>query len=391
MNSETNARAGTTNWIAVLLVGVTTLVMLLPLFVQIAPRSRVAGQWLCQLVLFGPMLIAAFACYRRTHIDDHRDNIRDVVLLCLIFTLLTTYLHRWLVDSGTYAGWLNLDWQLFVQKAVMKLDPAVLPHSYRFLPNSYVRLLESITGSYEIARDSYRNLFDFLLFFAIYRFARLYLAHGGGLLTLVLFAAVFPVSFQHYAGQLTDPMSHLSFVLAFIFIETGQFVYLLLTVLIGALAKETVLAMAGYYGLLHWRNRRYWPKAAALLGIAFTFYFGVRIAVLHGTPNYSQISGVSLGHVTENLRQRAWHLPLLFTVGTYLPFVVLAFRTTSAQLQILAGYLAVVLFVSSALFSWLIEVRNFMPLVVVLALITAQYLCQQTSRADCDRVSGHLC
>ena len=129
------------------------------------------------------------------------------------------------------------------------LRPEVLPHSYRFLPNSLVRLFEQVTGDFSTARHTYRNLFGVLLFYALYRFSRLFLLHAGALFSLALWAMVSPVSYRYYLGQLTDPLSHLSFILAFIFIETEQFVYLLLTLTIGCLAKETVLVMAGYYAL----------------------------------------------------------------------------------------------------------------------------------------------
>jgi hypothetical protein len=56
-------------------------------------------------------------------------------------------------------------------------------------------------------------------------------------------------------------MSHLSFILAFIFIETDQFVYLVLTVTIRCLAKETIIAMAGYYVLFRWREKFHYGRA----------------------------------------------------------------------------------------------------------------------------------
>ena len=104
-----------------------------------------------------------------------------------------------------------------------------------------------------------------LLFYSLYRFARLFLHHGGSLFCLALWTVVFPVSFRYYAGQLTDPLSHLSFVLAFIFIETEQFVYLLLTVMIGCLVKESIVAMAGYYAFFRWREKSYLSKTILLV------------------------------------------------------------------------------------------------------------------------------
>jgi hypothetical protein len=94
--------------------------------------------------------------------------------------------------------------------------------------------------SFDVARDVYRYVFGVLLFYAVYRYARLYTNYLGGILAMLLAGVVYPVSFEHYAGQLTDPLSHLSFLLAFIFLHTGAFAAFLTTLLIGALAKSLV-------------------------------------------------------------------------------------------------------------------------------------------------------
>src|SRR5437762_5971258 len=172
-----------------------------------------------------------------------------------------------------------------MQQSVLDLSPYKLPHSYRFLPNSLVRLFEQATGNFAIARDGYRNLFGVLLFYSFYRFARLYLRHGGSLFCLALLALVLPVSFRYYAGQLTDPLSHLSFVLAFIFIETEQFVYLLLAVIIGCLVKESVAAMAGYYAFFRWREKWHVPKTILLVLASVAVCVIARVWVLHGVLN----------------------------------------------------------------------------------------------------------
>jgi hypothetical protein len=258
---------------------------------------------------------------------------------------------------------------------VIDLRPEVLPHSYRFLPNSLVRLFEQVTGDFFLARDSYRNLFGVLLFYALYRFGRLFLLHGGALFSLALWTVVFPVSFRYYLGQLTDPISHLSFILAFIFIETEQFVYLLLTLTIGCLAKETVLAMIGYYALLHWREKSHLLKLIILVIASLAVCLAARAWVLHGAPDYAQISGVGLDHVARNWAVYPWWLPAFFyTVGIFVPFVIAGWRKSPWKLRSLALYLFPVLLISSLFFSWLLETRNFMPLVAVLAVSTVYYL-----------------
>ncbi len=179
----------------------------------------------------------------------------SLIFLIFLFTSITNNIHRFYVDHSSLGVQIsNLAWQLNVHRQVMQLSPAVAPHSYRFLPNSIVRWMELSHVSYESARDIYRLICGLLLYYAIYRYARLFTNYSGAILALLLVTVIYPISFEYYAGQLTDPLSHLSFVLAFIFLETGEFALLLTTLLIGSLAKETVLAMAGYY--VHFQSQR---------------------------------------------------------------------------------------------------------------------------------------
>ena len=182
-----------------------------------------------------------------------------LVFVVFLLTSITNNLHGYIVDRGTniFPGKTNQVWQVQLHNSVIQLDPGSLPHSYRFLPNSIVRWMELADIDFESARDFYRMICSLLLFYAIYKYARLFSNYTGAMIAMLLVAAIYPISFEHYAGQLTDPLSHLSFVLAFIFLETEEFGLLLSTLLIGSLAKETVLALAGYYVLFGRKERNY--------------------------------------------------------------------------------------------------------------------------------------
>ena len=216
-----------------------------------------------------------------------------LAFLVFLLTSVVNHIHRVQVDdrANYFPSESNLVWQEKLQNAVIGLSPAAVPHPYRFLPNALVRWIEMTGAGYETGRDAYRLIFGMLLFWAIYRYARLYTGYLGAILALFIVSALYPLTFENYAGQLTDPASHLSFVLAFIFLETGQFWFLLTTLLIGSLAKETVLAMAGYYLLFHQKERYYFAKAALVCLGSAIFFFGVRLAVLKGNMQYGQISG----------------------------------------------------------------------------------------------------
>ena len=310
-----------------------------------------------------------------------RSQAGALVFVVLLLTSITNNLHGFNVDHGKYifTDLPNWMWQNRIHDLAIRLDPGLAPHSYRFLPNAIVRWMQMAHIDFESARDLYRLIAGLLLFYAIYKYARLFVNYSGAILAMVFTAMIYPVSFEGYGGQLTDPLSHLSFVLAFIFLETEEFALLLSTLVIGSLAKETVLAMTGYYVLFGRQEKRYVLKAAALCGVSVAVYFGVRVFVLHGAMTYHQTSGVGLEHVWENWRDVEWHTPFLLTACALLPFLAAGWKETPVSLKRQTLYLLPVLFLSSLFFSWLREARNFMPVVFVLAVIAAGYFSRSSA------------
>ena len=362
----------TTNWTIIAIIVLGTFVALLPLILHLpAPTSPRLGQIFAYL----PTIVALVLCYKFDQKSAKHEKI-GTLLLCLVLAFTVNYLHYSWVDRGQYfRGTSNLDWQLGMHQAVLDLRPDNPPHSYRFLPNSFVRLFEQVTGDFAIARDSYRNVFGLLFFYAYYRFARLFLRHGGSLFCLALMAVIMPVSFRYYAGQLTDPMSHLSFVLAFLFLETQQFAYLVLAVTIGCLAKETIAAMAGYYVLFRWREHSYITKSALIAFSTLAVCLLARMWVLHGVPAYQQISGTGFDQARRNLGNYFEWIPgFIYTAGIFIPFAIAGWKKSPWALRSLAAYWLPVLLFSGLFFSWLRESRNFVPLAMILAVLTVYYL-----------------
>jgi hypothetical protein len=363
------------NWILAL-VWAATLFCIWPI---LRHRTILAHwEWRTRLATILSYVLAAFLGYLFYRTESRRGLDRSravivVVLICLL-TSVVNQIHHSFVDEGTVLGYENnLAWQEGLQIAVVQFKPAAIPHSYRFLPNGIVLWMQICRIDYHAARDIYRLVCNLFLFYALYRFARLYTDYLGGILTMLFVAVVYPIGFEAYAGQLTDPLSHLSFVLAFIFLETGDFAYLLSTLLIGSLAKETVLALAGFYVLFCRTERRYTLKALILCVSSAIAYFGVRFLVLRGPLHYEQVSsGISLGHPLFNLHTSGWLIAILALLGGYTVFLVLAWKETPSILKGLALYLIPVLIGSNVLIGWLHETRNYMPAVFVLAVITAR-------------------
>jgi hypothetical protein len=337
-------------------------------------------------------LVALAICWAIFRAELRRLSRPQAISLVFVIFLLTSIinnLHGFNVDQATnYFLEPNRVWQERTHDLVMQLTPGMLPHSYRFLPNSIVRWMQLAHVEFNAARDLYRLIAGLLLFYAIYKYARLYCNYASAIVAMLLTATIYPISFEHYAGQLTDPLSHLSFVLALIFLETEEFALLVTTLVIGSLAKETVLAMAFYYILFCRRERNYWFKAVTLCVMSAAIYFGVRLFVLHGSMSYQQTSGVKLDHVLENWQFVGWHEPFLLTACALLPFMALGWTETPLSLKRQVFFLFPVLFISSLFFSWLCETRNFMPLVFVLSVIAAVYFSRlSTDALKMERVS----
>ena len=373
--------------IVLLFIYAITIVIILPLFFKwqvpvVSPFTRHTVRAFTTLLIFG--ILAGIYVRERHYLD--RNRCFSLVYFILILTLIVNKIHNVNVDHvrDLFPSMSNLSWQELMQSSIMNGDPAALPHSYRFFPNCVVRWMELGGLSYPSGRDIYRQIFGMLLFYAIYRYARLYTTYLGAIVSMLLVAAISPISFMRYAGQLTDPASHLSFVLALIFLETADFASLIAALAIGSLAKETVLAMAGYYVLFSREDPLYKRRVLTLVAVVLAAYFGVRLLILRGALHYQQVSGTSYDHVWGNVRGSGWVALFLLTACSLLPFLLISWRSTPLSLKRQYCFLLPVLFVSSALFSWLHEARNYMPLAFILAVVTSRYLISEHSQLVTD-------
>ena len=324
----------------------------------------------------------------------HRTDIcAGIVFLVFLLTATVNQMHKTIVDFGVphFKTQSNFQWQTGIENATINMAPEALPHSYRFLPNAIVRWMEIAGLSFDAARNLYRMYCGLLIFYALYRFALLYTSYVGAIIAMLLTAVIYPVSFIHYAGQLTDPLSHLSFLLCYIFLETQDFPLFLSSMLIGSLAKETVLALAGYYVIFSTKERGYPVKTLiACLSVPAT-YLGIRLLVLRATLGYRSVSGVGLEQVAKNWHEPLWRHLFLLTAGALVPFAVLGWKKTPRTLKHLVLFLFPMIFVSSLFFSWLVETRNFMPLVFVMAVIAGDFLSRELGRADLKKHSLEAC
>lgn len=323
-------------------------------------------------------LLACMFCYT-LHRQLPRHQRLGLVCFFMVAAGYIEYIHFTFVDQAHYFPVNlvpdNLQWQVLVQRHVVALSSDVIPHSYRFLPNGLVAFLEWMTGSFVYARIVYRLTFSCLIINFIYYYARYYVSHYAAMLAVLFYLLVFPVSIACYAGQLNDPMSHLSFLLAMIFIKQNRFFCFALTLTLGVLAKESVVIMLLCY-LVCTKEPRLSSlvKGGILSACCLMILILVRLLVTGGNLGYHEVSGVDLGHVLTNLKQKVWPWQFAFTVGLFLLPVAIYWQHAPRDLKYMSYVLVPGILVPSLFFSWLTEARNYIPIVIVFAIITARFI-----------------
>lgn len=333
-----------------------------------------------KLLLLGLPVVSMAACYRIDSGLAHRDKTSLFILIALL-SLLLVDIHLMYIDIPSrlscqyFPDATNADFQKFLHDNVMRLSPGTIPHSYRFLPDSFVSLLTFLTNDFEFSKFVYRETFMLLLLFAIYYYSRIYYSHQVAIVTLLFYAVVYQISIRDYAGQLADPMSHLCFILAFIFLELDMFAYLCVTVLIGILAKESIAVLAVYYVFKQLRGKRSPVKPILLVLACVGIIAAIRLYIVPDFT-YGDISGAGTWPLIKNNLlnyKRSWH-QVFFTVGIFLPFVLLSWKTTAGPLKKLVLFLLPVLVLAHTIIGFLWETRNLIPAAIPMALITAQCL-----------------
>ena len=330
-----------------------------------------------RLCLLALPALAAFGMFR-SYAGSRREKFVLALLAITAACFCEQILHQF-VDKGHYFGGAdnNTTWQRGLQKSVIALDPAVIPHSYRFLSHSIVAIFERLGNSFELARGVYRVLFNTLLFAAAIRYARLYLGRLAAIGVLLVLVMIFPITVAWFAGQFVDPISHLSFVACLYFYARNYEPGIGPTIVLGVFAKESVAALAvcrAFYGPQSQRCRA-GLRAICYLLAALISLAAIRYFVNHGSFAYRSVSGVGLNQTMANLRgYREWSLQYIFSIGILLPGACLGWKLMDRSFRLTCLVLTLSLIVSSALFSWLNEVRNLVPALVMLAIVNFKYI-----------------
>lgn len=144
-----------------------------------------------------------------------------------------------------------------------------------------------------------------LFFFA---FCRNWLKPSGALLCVALLMALCAVANLRGQIQVADPLNLMFVTMGLWAIQREKMVLLLAAVLVGALNRESVLVLAGYYVLMQWPQ----PRGRILLtGLLLTLAWGISYGALrlgYGMRAY-YVDVVMLGYNIESFLR--WAPPLL--------------------------------------------------------------------------------
>lgn len=360
--------------------GLLALLSLVPLILEphrdafLAPYTSITATFLAEVVVLFLMAASLGVRARLDRVSEPHAGRR--MLLFVVLAGLMTLAHWLEVDRIDECG----QWQEQIYLKQLSGDYEV-PHNYRPLPQGFTFLLERVTHDWDFACLSYRWFFTTWFVWASYTLARRYLDPSRALLTLVPLLLLYPLSILHYAGQLTDPLSHTLFVLAFLYLLEDRPLALAATLALGIVAKETiVLVVPAYLACYGRRGWRTWLTTAALGVVSVAAFAATRLALGWRPGAGSGMNGAGImigtnlgfGEPIANLIVPLWvnylH-PLLF-VGSFVPILIWRWGVLDPRLRTLCLVVAPLLLLSNVCYGWMYESRNYMPLLPLLATLS---------------------
>jgi hypothetical protein len=360
-------------WLGLGLVAVLSLAPLLlerPPVEPVAPYSSALVAWASKGVVLAAMFAAIGVAAWAAGAAD-RAALWVALPLVLMAGLMTAR-HWERIDRLDFqAGWQR---EMYYDILNQRREA---PHQFRPLPYGFARSLEHVTGDRTFACLAYRWFFTYWFLWGCYRFARLWHPPVLSFLTLLPVGLLYQWSIKYYWGQLTDPLSHSLFVLAFLFAVRDRTALLGVLLVLGILAKETVILMVPAYWACYWRGGwRPLLKAVGLGLVCVAAFLAARLP--YGWyPGYEKLNGTERLMVCDNLGigepyytslappwENYLH-PALFVLP-FVPFIAWGWRRLDGRLKALCLVLTPLLLLSNLCFGWLYESRNYMPLLPLL-------------------------
>src|SRR5207249_4508140 len=107
------------------------------------------------------------------------------------------------------------------------------PHQFRPLPYFITGAVEPLIGDWRSASFLYRWFVTYGFLWATYQFGLLFIAPRRALLVVAAVVVLYPFSIAYYHGQLTDPLSHMLFVLGMVWIVEDRLIPLIVALALG--------------------------------------------------------------------------------------------------------------------------------------------------------------
>lgn len=359
------------------------------------PHSSIALAWASKAAVGVLMGLAVLLRARADRAHEPRAVLVTLTLV-LVAAVMTGWHWYWLdLVEGVEAWQRDMYWRIFNHVCDA-------PHQFRMLPYGFTRTLERLTGDWRFACLAYRWFFTFWFVWAAYRFARLYHDPARASITPLVLLALYPLSIAYYLGQLTDPLSHALFALAFIYTVQDRWLLLAATLALGILAKETTVLVVPAYWLASY--------AVGLLGLLKAAAAGTPLPRLEGKletltlvsllkagglgvvcvaaflaarlpfgwrPGNESMNGLTALMIGTNLgigepvakssvpQSMNYLHPLLFTLP-FLPFIAWQWRRLDVHLKALFVTVPPLLLFSNLCYGWMYESRNYVPLLPLL-------------------------
>jgi hypothetical protein len=153
-------------------------------------------------------------------------------------------------------------------------------------------------------------------------------------------------------------------------LSTGQEAPMLVSLVVGCVAKESVLIMAPCRAFYGPNRTRAVLLSAAYTVVTFAVVAAIRLIVNGGSFSYGRVSGVEPGFFATNFSlYRQWVPQYVFSIGLLVPGAAWGWRLMDRPFRSTCLLVTAGVIVSSAMFSWLSEVRNLVPAIVMLAIV----------------------
>jgi hypothetical protein len=235
------------------------------------------------------------------------------------------------------------------------------PFVYRYVAYLLPDLLHRASGySLQTAEAISRAFWFWISALALHAYVTPWLKRTGAIIAVLAFFSIASLLVLQISFEPSDPPAFCFLLLSLVALQRRRYGWLLLTLPVGLLFRETTLfffTVWGVYFLFEPDRRRQLPYLLGALALCAGVYLGLRLIL--GFQTYHPYT------LPANLRDRRWLVRVTLLFGVFLVLPWLTFRRAPRFLQYTV-VLAPVVFALNLLFALAKDSRLWLPLVPVL-------------------------